>query len=286
MKKLLLSAFADEYASGFEEQLRALCRLGIDFIELRFVDGKNFSALSREELAYVKELLSRYGVRPSAIGSPIGKIRLDEDVEAHLSLAERVFSYAEELGAKFVRIFSFYAPEGEDIADHEEEVFSLMEKLLLMAKKHGVTLCHENEAKIYGDTAERCHRLLKHFGGELGAVFDMGNFVLEGEDPVAAYGRLYPFVRYFHVKDALFAGAITPPGSGEARIPELLSAHLERAEGDFFVTLEPHLQTFSGLNALVGRSFDNPYKYETQEAAFEDAHAKLSEILRSIGEKA
>ena len=120
MKKLLLSAFADEYASGFEEQLRALCRLGIDFIELRFVDGKNFSALSREELAYVKELLSRYGVRPSAIGSPIGKIRLDEDVEAHLSLAERVFSYAEELGAKFVRIFSFYAPEGEDIADHEE----------------------------------------------------------------------------------------------------------------------------------------------------------------------
>ncbi len=48
---------------------------------------------------------------------------------------------------------------------------------------------------------------------------------------------------------------------------------------DTFITLEPHLQTFSGFNALVGKSFDNPYKYENREAAFLDAVKKLKELL-------
>ena len=46
-----------------------------------------------------------------------------------------------------------------------------------------------------------------------------------------------------------------------------------------FIALEPHLQTFSGLHALVGKSFDNPYKYETQELAFTDAVAHLKALL-------
>lgn len=279
MKKYVLSAFADEYADSFEDQLAAMSRLGVKYTELRFLDGKNVSALTEEDILSAKALLSHYGISVSAIGSPIGKIKLDDDIDAHFAMAERVFSYAKLLGASFVRVFSFYAPDGEDIHEREAEVFALMERLVSLASKHGVTLCHENEAKIYGDTADRCLRLLEHLGGRLCAVFDMGNFVLEGEDPMRAYEVLFPFVRYFHIKDALYAGAITPPGCGEAHIKELITMHAERAEGDFFITLEPHLQTFSGLNTLVGRSFDNPYKYETQEKAFEDALSKLRVLL-------
>ena len=66
---------------------------------------------------------------------------------------------------------------------------------------------------------------------------------------------------------------------GEAKIQEILKAHSEWKGEDFFATLEPHLQLFGGLNALVGREFENPYQYESEQSAFTDAVEKLKELL-------
>ena len=151
--------------------------------------------------------------------------------------------------------------------------------MLDMAKAAGVTLCHENEAAIYGDTPQRCLELLEQFGGELKCVFDMGNFVLEQVDPLAAYALLRPHIRYFHIKDALYAGAVVPPGKGEARIQKIITSHRQNSATDFVITLEPHLQTFSGLNALVGRKFENPYRYADLQTAYTDAVTKLKELI-------
>ena len=108
----------------------------------------------------------------------------------------------------------------------------------------------------------------------------MGNYVLEGVKPYSeAYGLLRDSIAYFHIKDALAAGAIVPPGCGEANIKEILEEHARYSKEDFFVAIEPHLQLFSGLNALVGRSFDNPYKYNDAKEAFTDAVRKLKELL-------
>ncbi len=280
MVHLKLSAFADEYADRFEDQLSAMRQFNFGHIELRHVDGKNVSVLTEREVREVKAKLDFFGVGVSAIGSPLGKITLDGDMEAHFETAKHVFETANITGAKYVRMFSFYAPEGKEITAHKGEVFAALEKLILLAREHGVTLCHENEAKIYGDTPARCRELLDHFGGELKCVFDMGNFVLEGVDPYpAAYELLKDDIAYFHIKDALSAGAIVPPGKGEAKIREILSAHREYAKEDFFVSLEPHLQLFSGLNALVGRSFENPYQYADAKSAFADAAVKLLELI-------
>ena len=70
-----------------------------------------------------------------------------------------------------------------------------------------------------------------------------------------------------------------PAGKGEARIQEIVKKHAESVCGELFITLEPHLQTFSGLNALVGKTFDNPYKFETQEEAFDIAVKELRSLL-------
>ena len=140
-------------------------------------------------------------------------------------------------------------------------------------------LCHENEAKIYGDIPARCRELLDAFP-DLACVYDMGNFVLEGVDPYPeAYRLLKDRIAYFHIKDALAAGAIVPPGCGEAKIAEILAEHKEYIDSDFFVSLEPHLELFSGLNALVGRAFENPYQYTDAKSAFADAVAKLKELI-------
>lgn len=279
MSLIKLSAFADEYADSFAEQLTALNEFGIRYIEIRHVDKKNISVLSPEEVKTAKKLLDEHGVRASAIGSPLGKIRLDEDMDAHMEMAKQVFESANVLGAKYVRMFSFYAPEGEDITSMKEQVAEALGRMLAIAKSAGVTLCHENEAKIYGDIPARCRELLDCFGGELKCVFDMGNFVLEGVDPYPAYELLKPYIAYFHIKDALAAGAIVPPGKGEAKIREILTAHSQTETDDFFATLEPHLQTFSGLNALVGRSFENPYQYPDAKVAFADAVTKIKELI-------
>lgn len=279
MADIILSAFADEYADSFEEQLQGLCKLGISHIEIRHVDKKNISKLTKEEVLEAKKLLDQYGIKVSAIGSPLGKIKLDGDLDGHLETAKRVFEYANILGAKYVRMFSFYAPAGKSIVDMKDEVFSALERMLALAKEYGVILCHENEAKIYGDIPARCRELLDVFP-DLMCVFDMGNYVLEGVDPYPeAYRLQKDRIAYFHIKDALSAGAIVPPGCGEAKIAEILAEHKKDADGDFFVSLEPHLELFSGLNSLVGRSFENPYKYPDAKTAFTDAAEKLKELI-------
>ena len=279
MKDFKISAFSDEYSDSLVEQCKALSRLGIPYMEMRGVDGKNVSALSKEEVKYARSILGEYGIGVSAIGSPIGKIKLDGDIPSHIEMAKRVFDTACELGTDKVRAFSFYLPDGKTREESKAQVYCELERLVEAAEAFGVTLCHENEALIYGESPESCLEIARHFGGRLKLVFDMGNFVLDGYEPTAAYELLREHIEYFHIKDALYAGAIVPAGKGEARIADILNRHRAEATKDTFITLEPHLQTFSGLNALVGKSFDNPYKYENQMVAFEDAYEKLRRII-------
>ena len=46
MNKLILSAFADEYADSLKEQCKALNKFGFCYIERRGVNGKNVSVLT------------------------------------------------------------------------------------------------------------------------------------------------------------------------------------------------------------------------------------------------
>lgn len=279
MAKLILSAFSDEYDESLKDQLTGLKKFGIGYTELRFVSGENVADLRADEVKEIKKQLDDGGIKVSSIGSPIGKIKLDADVKEHNEKAKRVFEAANILGVKNIRIFSFYAPDGEAIENCFSRVADELGKLLALSENFGVTLCHENEACIYGETPERCLKILEHFGGRMKAVFDMGNFVLDGCDPVKAYEMLKPHIEYFHIKDAWKVGAIVPAGKGEARIKDILNDWKASVGRDTFITLEPHLQTFSGLNALVGKSFDNPYKYENSRESFTDAVKCLKELL-------
>ena len=278
MNKLILSAFADEYADSLKEQCEALNKFGIENIELRGVNGKNVSALTASEVKEAKKILDDYGIKVSSIGSPLGKIDIKGDLNGHFETAKRVYETANILGAKNVRMFSFYSKE-TPFDKCKSEIYAGLEKLVDLSDDTGLTLCHENEALIYGENPEKCLEIAEYFGGRIKCVFDMGNFVLDGYEPISAYKLLSDYIEYFHIKDALYAGAIVPAGKGEAKIKEILDDYKKNGRKDTFITLEPHLQTFSGLNALVGKSFDNPYKYDNQKAAFTDAVEKLKGLL-------
>lgn len=283
MSKFILSAFADEYCPEFEGQLKALNALGFTHVEPRGLDGVNVGELTREQALHYKALLDRYGIKVYSIGSPLGKIRIDGDFEYHMAKAERIFEIAEIFGATRVRMFSFYPPEGEIMGpQYKSKVIEYLTRMLAAAKAHGLTLCHENEGKIYGESPEQCLELLEHFGGELRCVFDMGNFVLGGYDPEHAYELLEPYIDYFHIKDGCRSGAIVPPGKGDSRIAELLARYANKADAPVVISLEPHLTVTSGMKDVTTTAFTNPYQYETHEAAFTDAANKLKEIVTAI----
>ncbi|MBR5868759.1 MAG: sugar phosphate isomerase/epimerase [Clostridia bacterium] len=282
MSELILSAFADEYADSFIGQLEALNDLGIGWIEPRFLDKINVADLSPAQAKGAKNLLDQFGIRVSSMGSPLGKITLDDDMDDHLEKARRVFETANLFETKFVRFFSFYPGKGQEIAKERETVLDRVGRLAELAGTYGLTLCHENEANIYGESDDACLDLLESFGGRLKCVFDMGNFVLGGIKPLSAFEKLAPHIAYFHIKDALAAGAIVPPGCGEANIPEILGAYKRMMKEDTFVSLEPHLETFSGLNSLVGKTFENPYRFPDKETAFRTAAGNMKDILAKL----
>ena len=162
MAELIVSAFSDEYAEEMEKQCEALVRFDIKYMEIRRADGKNVSEFTESEAKRIRKTLDAFGLGVSAVGSPLGKTLPFEVSEEQI---ERVFETAEILGAKYVRVFSFYLPEGAAPEKCRGEVLAGLEKVVAAGERHGILPCHENEAKIYGESPQRCLELLQYFGG-------------------------------------------------------------------------------------------------------------------------
>src|SRR4030042_1414637 len=92
-----LSAFADEGTEGFLDQVKYLESRRVGYIEPRFIDKKNIMNLSRNELKEARKMIKDHGLKVSAIGSPIGKVKLDEPFEPHLDK----FKHAGDLAGFF-----------------------------------------------------------------------------------------------------------------------------------------------------------------------------------------
>ncbi len=246
-----ISCFADEIAPEFDTQLHVMKQLGIQYLSLRSVWGKNVLDLTEEELTRIRKSLAASAVRVSSIGSPIGKVSIYEDFSSHLRRLERALSAAQRLEAGYVRVFSFYM-DGEEPSRHEAEVIRRFETMAEMAAAADIVLLHENEADIYGETSARCLKLLQVVNNpHLRAAFDPANFVIAGEDVLdTAWTRLKPFVEYMHIKDAKRDGTITPAGEGDGAIPLLLADLRDHAS--IFLTLEPHLSQAGSMGGFTG----------------------------------
>ncbi|MBN1934782.1 MAG: sugar phosphate isomerase/epimerase [Anaerolineae bacterium] len=246
-----LSGFADEISPELDVQLDTLDSLGIRFLELRGVWGKNILALSDDELDQVKAELDRRGIGVSAIGSPVGKAPIDNDFEAYRQVVQRAIDVAIKMDCPYIRIFSFYCADRQ--ADRAE-VMRRMQAMVDMAAARGVTMLHENEKGIYGETAIQCADLHKTVKGDaFRATFDPANFVQAGVRPFdEAFPLLKPYIEYFHVKDALMAdGHVVPAGEGDGQMRELMQA--AKAMGyDGFLSLEPHLKVAGHSSGFTG----------------------------------
>lgn len=251
LTKCPVSCFADEIDVSVDKQIALLQKLGIGWIEFRSGDGKGVADYTEKEAEMLMSRLSANGIRISAVGSPIGKIDITQDFEPHFETYRHIVELAGILDTSFIRMFSFFMPEGEEPDKFRDEVMRRMDRMVEYAAGRNVVLLHENEKGIYGDSAARCLDLMKLFYGDhFRCTFDFANFVQCGQDTMEAYEMLRPYISYIHVKDAMReSGDVVPAGTGDGNVAEILN-RLDKEGYAGFLSLEPHLADFAGLKSL------------------------------------
>jgi sugar phosphate isomerase/epimerase len=267
-----LSAFADEISADPLEQIRVLKNCGVRHIELRSILQTNVLDLTDHQVGEFKSLLDRNNFRLSAIGSPIGKIRLDQPFEAHFKRFERALDLCRVFDTPRVRIFSYYLPDGADSWElHRNEVMSRMAEKVRRAEKANVTLVHENEHNIYGDDPNRVVDLFETIRSpSFQAVYDAANYVFCGFDPWDAWQRTKKWTIHLHIKDWVAGekhGCLA--GEGQGRLPDVMADLAHTYKG--FATLEPHLLGGGPTGGVTGAEL------------FPKAIAAFRKILDQIG---
>ena len=249
-----LSGFADEIDDDLETQCSLFDQLGIRFIEFRSAWGVNVLDLDDEQVARAHDILVSHGIQASSIGSPIGKVNITDDFDAHLARMDRAVWVAQQLGAPFIRVFSFFLTADQRPEDHRDEVVRRMAALAQRAEAGGVVMLHENEKGIFGDVPERVFDLVTAVNSPaLRLAWDAANYVQVGVVPFPeAYELLRPYTDYIQIKDAkLGTGEVVVAGAGDGRVPDTIRALA--ADGfDGFFSMEPHLSSAHHLGGFSG----------------------------------
>jgi len=249
------SAFADEIAADLTTQMDVCEANGVRCIDVRGIDGQNVSTFTVAATLEYKKQMDGRGFSVPCIGSPIGKVRIDEPFAEHLDLLKHCCGIAHAFGAPYIRIFSFYPPTGGRIADHRAEVMDRMAAMVRAAEAADVVLLHENESDIYGEKPDGVKDLFATIRSEnFKGIFDPANFITAGVAPYddAWTQGLAELTDYFHIKDKT-PGAPTcvPAGQGAGQIPEIL-ADAKRRGFDGFITLEPHMKAAGQFAGFTG----------------------------------
>ncbi|HQY87835.1 MAG TPA: sugar phosphate isomerase/epimerase [Tepidisphaeraceae bacterium] len=243
---LRLCGFADEIGPSIDEQISVCKKVGVTDFELRGVAGKNVLAFDEGLKSEIKEKLNDAGLGVACIGSPCGKKAIDTPRAELLDMFKIALSMAQFFNAKLIRVFSFYPEGGEGkgpIEPVRERSIELLQAQCELLNGTDITMVHENERGIFGDTGARCLDLMKSVNhSKFRAAYDFANFVQVGEDNLKTWPMLKPFTTHIHVKDAIRStGEVVPAGEGDGQLgPIIADAYKSGYRG--FLSLEPHLK--------------------------------------------
>ena len=229
---------------GSEDPVATLNDLGITHVEFRSAWDINVLDLTDEQVDEVAALLAAHGLSVSSIGSPLGKINIEDDFDAHLVRADRALAVAERLDAPFIRIFSFFLRPDQAPEDHRDEVLRRMsgphrarrahrrrpaarEREGHLRRRPGARPRHRRVGRLPGPAAGLGPRQLRAGGGH---PVHRGRTRRCARTPPTSRSRTRcsPPVRW------------CPPGEGDGQVRETVRALA--ADGfDGFFSMEPHL---------------------------------------------
>ncbi|MEG1698205.1 MAG: sugar phosphate isomerase/epimerase [Oscillospiraceae bacterium] len=280
--KISISGFADEISVRFRTQLRVVGELGMKYVCLRTINGKSIAKYTAPEAEKkLVPLLSEAGIKVSSLGSPIGKVNIDDDEAFALQLKqlENLCKVCKVLSCKYIRVFSFFMPKGENPSLYKDAVLAKLRQFVQIAEKHEIILIHENEKDIFGDTAARCRLILDEINSPyFKAAFDAANFVQCKENPLDAFKLLQDKIVYIHIKDAVTSSNENVLcGEGEGQIPEMLKCAFENGYNGF-LTLEPHLVLFGSLQSLETGDVKNLFTHKKAKNGADGYHLQYDAL--------
>ena len=281
MAQFIISAFADEASDLLDGQIAALKRNGLRLIEPRSIEG-NVIKKTDEELYAIRAKLDEAGISLSSLGSPCGKFDIKEDFEIHLEAFRRALAACRILGTDKMRMFSFFV-EKDELDTYRDEVIRRLKIMLEEAKEAGITLCHENEHKIYGEAPWRVSDILTSLP-ELRGIFDAANYVRQGYDPIEGFEATKNSLEYVHIKDAVAENRVhVPAGMGDGRYEEILRRVDAMTDRTVMPTVEPHLFDFAAYKSIDAQNMDTVLNFENSDQSFDCAVSSLKKILTKIG---
>jgi len=248
-----LSGFSDEISPDLDEQCALMRELGASHLDFRSAWDVNVVELGAARIDDAARRIAAAGLRVACVASPVGKAPARDELDGQLAKLRVAIDAAHRFGTRFIRIFSFYIPEGASADELRPEVLDRMARLVEVAESEDVVLLHENETGTYGDLPSRCRDLMLTIDSpHLRSVIDPANFVLAGTAPFdEGYRLLEDHLAYLQVKDAQTTGRTVPAGAGDGQIPQLVAALAERGY-DGFLSVEPHLGHSTGFGGFSG----------------------------------
>ncbi len=220
--RIHLSGFADEAANDKTavQQFSAFAALGLQYYSIRFIDVgsgvKNVMKLTKAEIKRILKMQEEYGLQVSSIGSPIGKVKL-QDVDDGTKNAyipfdkylkqdvHRACELGQTFSTKLIRGFSFYHPKGTNAWDHLPQVVDQLGQIAEVADQHGLTFGLEVESNLVGQDGEilrQIHKQIDH--PALMLIYDAANLVTQGRtarDCFQQYLAMKSGLGWLHIKD-------------------------------------------------------------------------------------
>ncbi|HTM49740.1 MAG TPA: sugar phosphate isomerase/epimerase family protein [Bryobacteraceae bacterium] len=210
-----VASITDEFSPDIEKAVTSMAGIGMTGAELRMLYGKNIIDLTDEELDRAKQICSSHGMEIMSIASPLLKCvlpgapevdsRFQQDMfaakhnfEDQPRLTLRAFQIAHRLGARIIRVFSYWrSVEPEKCFDG---VLTALRGLADKAAKEDLIIGLENEHACNIATASETARVLDQIDHpNLQVVWDPANCYISGENPYPEGYRKLPISRIAHV---------------------------------------------------------------------------------------
>lgn len=201
---------------AFEDGIECAARLGYKFVEPMVHNGREllseagyFHSFSMDnDPLEMKDILDRYGVRPSGLSAHCPLMR----PEISVPYLEKAVRFAAVIGAPVVNTDEGIRPLWLD----DEECFQVMrytlKKVLQIAERHGIYIAIEPHQSIT-KTTEGLLRIVNLVPSPMLKVnYDTGNAYLGGADPYQGLKAVLDKLVHVHAKDISIDKAASEKG--------------------------------------------------------------------------